>query len=76
MIDGGADSKVFADSKLFEEVVRPLLEQGDAPIVVRLGVLRPDVHGPLEVGEYTNADRARRDSSRTLAQCARKTADR
>ncbi|MBZ5689567.1 MAG: DUF11 domain-containing protein [Acidobacteriia bacterium] len=28
MIDGGADSKVFADSKLFEEVVRPLLEQG------------------------------------------------
>jgi uncharacterized repeat protein (TIGR01451 family) len=28
MIDGGADSKVFADSKLFEELVRPLLEQG------------------------------------------------
>ncbi|PYX68111.1 MAG: hypothetical protein DMG78_26085, partial [Acidobacteria bacterium] len=28
MIDGGADSKVCADSKLFEEVVRPLLEQG------------------------------------------------
>jgi uncharacterized repeat protein (TIGR01451 family) len=28
MIDGGTDSKVFADSKLFEEVVRPLLEQG------------------------------------------------
>ena len=28
MTDGGADSKVFADSKLFEEVVRPLLEQG------------------------------------------------
>src|SRR5580765_291946 len=28
MIDGGADSKVLADSKLFEEVVRPLLKQG------------------------------------------------
>src|SRR5215831_17771299 len=28
MIDGGADSKIFADSKLFEEVVRPLLQQG------------------------------------------------
>jgi uncharacterized repeat protein (TIGR01451 family) len=28
MIDGGADSKVFADSKLFEEIVRPLLDQG------------------------------------------------
>src|ERR1700732_4374792 len=28
MIDGGTDSKVFADSELFEEVVRPLLEQG------------------------------------------------
>src|SRR5580765_5818125 len=28
MIESGADSKVFADSKLFEEVVRPLLEQG------------------------------------------------
>jgi len=28
MIERGADSKVFADSKLFEEVVRPLLKQG------------------------------------------------
>jgi len=28
MIESGADSKVFADSKLFEEVVRPLLKQG------------------------------------------------
>ena len=28
MIEAGAESKVFADSKLFEEVVRPLLEQG------------------------------------------------
>ena len=28
MIEGGADSKVFADSKLFEEIVCPLLEQG------------------------------------------------
>ncbi|HKV78413.1 MAG TPA: C25 family cysteine peptidase [Candidatus Sulfotelmatobacter sp.] len=28
MIEGGADSKVFADSKLFQEIVRPLLEQG------------------------------------------------
>jgi uncharacterized repeat protein (TIGR01451 family) len=28
MIESGADSKVFADSKLFEEILRPLLEQG------------------------------------------------
>src|SRR6202035_221662 len=28
MIDGEVDSKVLSDSKLFEEVVRPLLEQG------------------------------------------------
>jgi len=28
MTDSGVDSKVFADSKLFEEVVRPLLEKG------------------------------------------------
>ena len=28
MTDGGADSKVFADSEVFEEVVCPLLEQG------------------------------------------------
>src|SRR5215475_7141190 len=28
MTDGGGDSKVFADSQVFEEVVCPLLEQG------------------------------------------------
>src|ERR1700757_3457966 len=28
MIDSGTESKVFADSKLFEELVCPLLEQG------------------------------------------------
>src|SRR5579864_7196203 len=48
MIDGGADSKVFADSKLFEEVVRPLLELG---LNVRFQALGASMSPAIRDGE-------------------------
>ncbi len=48
MTDGGADSKVFADSKLFEEVVRPLLEQG---LNVRFQALGASMSPAIRDGE-------------------------
>jgi uncharacterized repeat protein (TIGR01451 family) len=48
MTDGGADSKVCADSKLFEEVVRPLLEQG---LNVRFQALGASMSPAIRDGE-------------------------
>src|ERR1700752_3336910 len=48
MTDGGVDSKVFADSKLFEEVVRPLLEQG---LNVRFQALGASMSPAIRDGE-------------------------
>jgi uncharacterized repeat protein (TIGR01451 family) len=53
MTDGGADSKVFADSKLFEEVVRPLLEQGLNVRFQALGASMSPAIGDGEVVEVT-----------------------
>ena len=46
MTDGGADSRVFADSKLFEELVCPLLEQGlSVRFQARGGSMSPAIRG-------------------------------